>query len=107
MSMVIGYAPCISHGIQGGMGMSQEQTKRAVEAGYWQWWRYNPLLRAEGKNPFIMDSKPPSVPLKDFLLTEVRSSALYRKFPDRADALLAEAQAYAQARYQTYMQLLK
>jgi pyruvate-ferredoxin/flavodoxin oxidoreductase len=107
MSMVICYAPCISHGIQGGMAMSQEQTRRAVEAGYWHLWRYNPLLREEGKNPFIMDSKPPSVPLKDFLITEVRYSALYRKFPDRADALLAEAQKYAQARYQTYMQLLK
>ena len=107
MSLVIAYAPCISHGIKGGMTMSQEQTKRAVEAGYWHLWRYNPLLRDEGKNPFIMDSKEPTVPLKDFLMTEVRYSALYRKFPDRADALLDEAAQYARERYQTYQQLMK
>ncbi len=107
MSLIIAYAPCISHGIKGGMAMSQEQTKRAVEAGYWHLWRYNPLLRDEGKNPFIMDSKAPTVPLKDFLMTEVRYSALYRKFPDRADALIAEAEQYAKERYESYQQLLK
>ena len=107
MSMIIAYAPCISHGIQGGMAMSQEQTKRAVEAGYWHLWRYNPLLREEGKNPFIMDSKAPTVPLKDFLMTEVRYSALYRKFPGRADSLIAEAEQYARERYESYQQLMK
>ncbi|MDR2726943.1 MAG: hypothetical protein LBC10_03000, partial [Deltaproteobacteria bacterium] len=62
---------------------------------------------AEGKNPFILDSKAPSVPIKDFFMTEVRYSALYRKFPERADALIAEATQYAKERYDSYLQMLK
>ena len=107
-SLIIAYAPCISHGIKGGMANSQEQTKRAVESGYWHMYRYNPLLKDEGKNPFILDSKEPKFDLlKDYLMSEVRYSALYQKFPAQADAVIAEAIRNAKERYESYLRLLK
>ena len=107
-SLIIAYAPCINHGIKGGMGNSQEQTKRAVESGYWHLYRYNPLLRDEGKNPFILDSKEPKFDkLKDYLMSEVRYSALYQKFPTQADAVINDAIRNAKERYESYLRMLK
>ena len=69
-SLIIAYAPCINHGIKGGMGNSIEQEKRAVESGYWHLYRFDPRRKAEGKNPFVLDSKEPTKPFKEFLESE-------------------------------------
>lgn len=102
-SLIIAYAPCINHGID--MSRSQEEIKRAVEAGYWPLYRYNPELAAQGKNPFILDSKEPSGKLREFLLGEIRYSALKRQFPERAEELYAKAEKEVQERYETYKRL--
>jgi pyruvate-ferredoxin/flavodoxin oxidoreductase len=104
-SLIIAYSPCINHGIRTGMGTSIMQEKRAVEAGYWHLYRYNPLLKAEGKNPFILDSKEPSASFKDFLMSEVRYSALERAFPDVAEELFNKAEMDATERLQEYQRL--
>ncbi|NLL35991.1 MAG: pyruvate:ferredoxin (flavodoxin) oxidoreductase [Fretibacterium sp.] len=104
-SLIIAYAPCINHGIKGGMGKTQEQTKKAVEAGYWHLYRYNPNLVEEGKNPFILDSKEPKSDYKEFLMTEVRYAALKQGFPDIADSLFEQAAREARERYETYKAL--
>jgi pyruvate-ferredoxin/flavodoxin oxidoreductase len=104
-SLIIAYAPCINHGIRGGMGTSQLREKQAVEAGYWHLYRYNPLLKEEGKNPFILDSKAPSADFKEFLMSEVRYSSLTKTFPDRAEELFDKAAKDAQERYETYKKL--
>jgi len=102
-SLIIAYAPCINHGIN--MSMTAEQGKRAVEAGYWPLYRYNPLLEAEGKNPFILDSKEPTGDFRAFLMSENRYSSLARQFPDIAEQLLARAEEDAKRRYQLYKRL--
>ena len=104
-SIIIAYAPCINHGIKGGMSNSQLRAKQAVEAGYWHCYRYNPELRGEGKNPFSLDSKAPTGSFRDFLMGEVRYSSLYRKFPEIADQLFAKAQRDAEERTETYLRL--
>ncbi|NLZ51866.1 MAG: pyruvate:ferredoxin (flavodoxin) oxidoreductase, partial [Thermoanaerobacteraceae bacterium] len=104
-SLIIAYAPCINHGIRGGMGNSQLRQKEAVEAGYWHLYRYNPLLKEEGKNPFVLDSKAPSEDFKEFLMGEVRYSSLTNTFPDRAEELFDKAAKDAQERYETYKKL--
>lgn len=104
-SLIIAYSPCINHGIRTGMGTSIMQEKRAVEAGYWHLWRYNPLLKAEGKNPFILDSKEPTASFRDFLMSEVRYSSLQRAFPDVAEELFAQAEQDARERLQEYQRL--
>ena len=104
-SIVIAYAPCINHGIRIGMGCTQRESKLAVEAGYWHLYRYNPLLKAEGKNPFTLDSKAPSAEYKDFIMGEVRYSSLTRSFPDRATELFANAEVAAKERYDSYKRL--
>ena len=86
-SLIIGYAPCINHGLKVGQGQSQLEEKRAVEAGYWHLWRYNPELKKQGKNPFILDSKPPKDNFREFLMGETRFSSLQRTFPEIAEAL--------------------
>ena len=101
-SIVIAYAPCINHGIRAGMGRTQRESKQAVEAGYWHLYRYNPLLKAEGKNPFVLDSKDPTGSYRDFLLNEVRYSSLTRSFPDRANTLFEAAEAAARERLESY-----
>jgi pyruvate-ferredoxin/flavodoxin oxidoreductase len=106
-SIIIAYAPCISHGIKKGMGKSQENTKDAVEAGYWHLYRYNPELKAEGKNPFIMDSKTPTQSFKDFLMGQVRYSSLKGEFPEVADKLFELAEENANERYDSYLRLTK
>ena len=102
-SLIIGYAPCINHGLKIGQGQSQLEQKRAVEAGYWHLWRYNPLLKKEGKNPFILDSKPPKESFRDFLMGETRFASLLRTFPDSAEALFEKTEQDAKERYESYL----
>ena len=104
-SLVIAYSPCIAHGIAAGMGKTQEQTKKAVEAGYWHLYRYNPELADEGKNPFILDSKEPKADFKEYLMGEVRYSSLKKEFPETADELFEKAERDAKQRYEIYKQL--
>lgn len=104
-SLIIAYAPCINHGLKLGMGKSQLEEKNAVEAGYWHLYRYNPLLKEEGKNPFILDSKEPTASYKDFIMSEVRYSSLTRTFPDRADTLFQAAEKNAKERLENYKKL--
>ena len=98
-SLVICYAPCINHGSKNGMGRSILTEKQAVEAGYWNMFRYDPRLDAEGKNPLTIDCKEPTASFMDFILSEVRYSSLKLSFPERADALFAEAEKQADRRY--------
>ncbi|MEN1761504.1 pyruvate:ferredoxin (flavodoxin) oxidoreductase [Anoxynatronum sibiricum] len=104
-SLIIAYAPCIAHGIGAGMGKTQEQTKKAVDAGYWHLYRYNPLLQEEGKNPFVLDSKEPKTSFQDFLASEVRYASLKKTFPEEATILFAQAEKDAQERYNIYKKL--
>ncbi|MCD8140711.1 MAG: pyruvate:ferredoxin (flavodoxin) oxidoreductase [Planctomycetaceae bacterium] len=104
-SLIIAYCPCIEHGLKAGMACSQQEMKKAVEAGYWHLYRYNPLLKLEGKNPFTLDSKPPTGDLKSFLRGEVRYSSLELAYPDRAQALFEKAEADAKERLETYRKL--
>ena len=97
-SIVIGYAPCEMHSIKGGMTNCQKEMKRAVDAGYWDLFRYNPALKAEGKNPFSLDSKPATADYKEFILNEARYSSLTRSFPERAESLFDKAANAAKAR---------
>ncbi|MCL2421049.1 MAG: thiamine pyrophosphate-dependent enzyme, partial [Defluviitaleaceae bacterium] len=103
-SVILCYAPCVAHGIKGGL-MAQDQSKRAVEAGYWHLYRYNPLLADEGKNPFIMDSKDPSTSFTDFLRSEVRYTALERAFPEEAAQLFVAAEKDAVKRLNAYKRM--
>ena len=98
-SIIIAYAPCINHGIKGGMGIAQLEEQKAVDAGYWNLFRYDPRLADEGKNPFILDSKAPSASYRDFIMGEVRYNALSRKFPERAENLFEKAEKYAEQKY--------
>lgn len=105
-SLIIAYSPCISHGLRSGMGMAQAEQKKAVECGYWQLWRYNPMLEAEGKNPFTLDSKEPDWDkFNDFLMGEVRYTQLKKSFPSEADELFAAAKENAQWRYRSYQRM--
>ncbi len=104
-SLIIAYAPCINHGIKKGMNKAQEVMKDAVEAGYWHLYRYNPDLKKEGKNPFILDSKEPTASFRDFLMGEVRYAQLTTSFPDVADELFDMAEENAKSRYETYKNL--
>ncbi|MBK1810939.1 pyruvate:ferredoxin (flavodoxin) oxidoreductase [Clostridium sp. YIM B02505] len=104
-SLIIAYAPCISHGIKTGMGTSMAQEKKAVEAGYWHLYRYNPLLKEEGKNPFVLDSKEPTKPYKEFLNSEVRYTSLMNVFPDAAEHAWEIAEKDARERYNNYKRL--
>ncbi len=109
-SIVIGYAPCINHGlkIKGGMGKSQEEQKRAVECGYWHLWRFNPELAEKGQNPFLLDSKEPDwSKFQDFLLGEVRYLSVQKAYPNEAGELFAEAEKMAKKRYQSYVRQTK
>ena len=104
-SIIIAYAPCINHGIKGGMGVSQLEEKKAVASGYWNIFRYNPQLKEQGKNPFILDSKAPSAGYRDFIMNEVRYSALTRAFPERAEELFDKAEKIAADRYEHLVKL--
>ncbi len=104
-SLIIGYAPCEMHSIKGGMVNCQAEMKKAVDAGYWNMFRYNPALKAEGKNPFSLDSKPATASYRDFIMNEARYSSLTRSFPERADALFAQAEEASVARYEHLVRL--
>ena len=104
-SLVIAYAPCISHGIKVGMGSSMKEMKKAVDAGYWHLYRYNPLLKEEGKNPFILESKPPKDSYRDFLEGEIRFSSLMKVFPEVAEKLFDESEKNSKERYEVYKRL--
>ncbi|NCB42672.1 MAG: pyruvate:ferredoxin (flavodoxin) oxidoreductase [Clostridia bacterium] len=101
-SLVLCYAPCINHGIKQGMGKTQENEKLAVECGYWSLFRYNPELKKEGKNPFVLDSKEPTGSFREFILDQVRYSSLAREFPDVAEELFALAEENAMSRVAGY-----
>ena len=104
-SLVIAYAPCINHGIRDGMGISVAQEKKAVETGYWHLYRFDPRLKDEGKNPFVLDSKEPTKPFMDFIESEVRYTSLRKTFPELADELFKEAEKDAKSRYEKYKKL--
>ncbi len=104
-SLIIAYSPCVNHGIKSGMGTSIMEEKRAVEAGYWHLYRYNPLLREQGKNPFNLDSKEPSKDFKEFLRNEVRYSQLATLFPDIAEEMYTSAEKHARERYESYKRM--
>ena len=106
-SLIIGYAPCEMHSIKGGMVNCQAEMKKAVDCGYWNMFRFNPALRAEGKNPFSLDSKAPAGGYQDFIMNEARYSSLTRSFPDRAKELFAKAEETAIARYEHLVKLGK
>ena len=104
-SLIIGYAPCINHGIKSGMGNAMAEMKHAVEAGYWHLFRYDPRLEEQGKNPFQLDSKAPSADYLSFIKGEVRYSSLELAFPDRAKVLFAEAEKEAAEKYERLTKL--
>ena len=104
-SLIIAYAPCINHGIKAGMNKVQDEAKRAVEAGYWPLYRYNPDLAAQGKNPFTLDSKPATGDYKEFILGENRYAALKQQFPEEAATLFARAEQEAKDKYDYYKKL--
>ncbi|MBR5015212.1 MAG: pyruvate:ferredoxin (flavodoxin) oxidoreductase, partial [Clostridia bacterium] len=107
-SLIIGYSPCEMHSIKGGMVNCQAEMKKAVDCGYWNMFRYNPALKAEGKNPFTLDSKVPETEgYRAFLMNEARYSALTRSFPERAETLFTEAEENAKARYAHLQKLIK
>ncbi len=102
-SIIIAYSPCIMHGID--MGLSSEEAKKAVQAGYWPLYRYNPALGAEGKNPFVYESREPNVDLQDFLANEIRFATLKLQFPDIADRLYGQAVAFKKGKHDYYKKL--
>ncbi len=104
-SIVIAYAPCEMHSIKGGMANCQAEMKRAVDCGYWNMFRYNPQLKAEGKNPFTIDSKQGSESYRDFIMNEARYSSLTRSFPERAEELFTKAEKTANDRYNHLLKL--
>ena len=109
-SLIIAYAPCINHGLKakGGMGKSQAEEAKAVECGYWQLWRFNPALEAEGKNPFTLDSKEPDwSKFQDYLNGEVRFLSLKKARPDEAQELFDKTEEAAKRRYASYVRKVK
>ena len=101
-SLIIAYAPCINHGIKSGMDHVQDEMKRAVDAGYWPLYRYNP---AKESGKFTLDSKEPTMSYQEFLSGEVRYASLHRTFPQNAETLFAEAEKQAKERYESYRKL--
>jgi pyruvate-ferredoxin/flavodoxin oxidoreductase len=102
-SLIIAYSHCIAHGIDMAKGLNQQ--KLAVESGYWPLYRYNPMLKAEGKNPLQLDSKPPQIPLKEYVYNETRYRMLEQSHPEVAAQLLAAAQEAVYERWQKYQHL--
>ena len=104
-SLIIAYSPCINHGLKLGMGCSQLEAKRAVDSGYWALYRYNPQIKEVGKNPFILDSKEPTMNFREFLMGEVRYSSLEKQYPEQSEALFAKTEQDAKVRLETYKRL--
>ncbi|MCJ7570832.1 MAG: thiamine pyrophosphate-dependent enzyme, partial [Candidatus Thermoplasmatota archaeon] len=101
-SLIIAYAPCISHGIKKGMGKTQEEEKLAVKSGYWPLYRYDPRLKEEGKNPFQLDYEAPDGSLHEFIMGEVRYNSLTRTFPEEAEKLHKKLEEDINERYTKY-----
>lgn len=106
-SLVIAYSPCINHGIRTGMGTTIRQEEKAVKAGYWHLYRFDPRLKDMGKNPFQLDSKEPTESFQDFISSEIRYTSLQKTFPEIADVLFAEAEKDAKEKYQKYAEMAK
>ncbi len=106
-SLIIGYAPCELHGVKGGMNHCQDEMKKAVASGYWNLFSFNPALKAEGKNPFTLTSKPGDGTYQEFLNNETRYTRLSRAFPDRAEKLFKESEEAAQERYDHLLRLVE
>jgi pyruvate-ferredoxin/flavodoxin oxidoreductase len=104
-SLIIAYSPCINHGIRKGMGKSQLEAKLAVDSGFWPMFRYNPDLQAQGKKPFILDSKAPDGTLQSFLSDENRFAALEKLFPEESKKLRAQMEKEVEERYLTLKQM--
>lgn len=104
-SIIIAYSPCISHGLKQGMQRAQYYGKEAVRAGYWHLYRYNPLLKEKGKNPFILDSKEPASSFEDFLMEQERYRSLMDSFPQEAREFFDEAQENATEKYELYKKM--
>ncbi len=107
-SLIIGYAPCELHGIaKGGMNHCQDEMKKAVKAGYWNLFSFNPALKAEGKNPFTLTSKEGDGTYQDFLNNEARYTRLIKPFPERAERLFKESEEAAKERYEHLQKLVE
>jgi pyruvate-ferredoxin/flavodoxin oxidoreductase len=106
-SLIIGYAPCELHGVKGGMNHCQDEMKAAVKAGYWNLFSFNPALKAEGKNPFTLTSKPGDGTYQDFLKNETRYTRLERAFPERAERLFSASEKAANERYEHLLKLVE
>ena len=104
-SLIIAYSPCISHGIKTGISTSLREEKKAVDAGYWHLYRYDPRRRERGENPFVLDSKEPTGDYTGFLDGELRFAQLRNTFPEKADELFALSEKYARERYEVYKRL--
>ncbi|MCK5129936.1 MAG: pyruvate synthase, partial [Clostridiales bacterium] len=102
-SLIIAYSPCINHGID--MGKTQAEMKKAVDTGYWPLYRFNPTLGEAGENPFVLDSKDPTLPYADFLKGERRYTTLTSQFPEAAEKLFKDAENEAMSRLATYKKL--
>ncbi len=106
-SLIIGYAPCELHGVKGGMNHCQDEMKAAVKSGYWNLFSFNPALKAEGKNPFTLTSKPGDGTYQNFLNNETRYTRLQRSFPDRAEKLFSDSEKVAAERYDHLLKLVE
>ncbi|NGX33624.1 MAG: Pyruvate synthase [Candidatus Anoxychlamydiales bacterium] len=104
-SIIIAYAPCIGHGLKGGMGFSQNEEDEAVKAGYWFDFRFDPRLKDENKNPFILDSKEPSIDLDKFIYNQMRYEYLKKKHPDIADQLFKELKKHSKEKLELYKKM--
>jgi pyruvate-ferredoxin/flavodoxin oxidoreductase len=102
-SLIIAYSPCINHGID--MGKSQAEIRKAVTAGYWPLYRYNPALADEGKNPLTIDSKDPSASYQEFIRNEVRYTSLLKQFPETAERLFKQAEKDAADKLAVYKKM--
>lgn len=104
-SLIICYAPCVNHGLKKGMGKAQENIKDAVDCGYWCLYRYNPELKEQAKNPFLLDSKPPTGNFREFIMGQVRYSTLEKEFPEVAERLFLQTEKEAMSRYIKFKQM--
>ena len=102
-SLIIAYAPCINHGIKKGLATSMQETKNAVQSGYWHTFRFNP----DKEQPFTLDSKEPTLSYRDFIMSEVRYNSLVRAFPERAEELFAIAEKQAKEKYRKLVNMAK
>ena len=98
-SIIIAYSTCISHGLKKGMGFSIRNMEEAVKAGYWHLYRYNPELKEQGKNPLSLDSKEPQGNFRDFIMDQVRYSAIAKQFPEQAEELFQMTEEHARQKY--------